>query len=214
MNKTFLKAAFAAALAFIMPATSNAQLGDLLNSVASKVSSSSSTASTVTDVITSIIGTSKVSESSLVGTWTYKEPCIAAESSNILSKAAAAAAASKAQSQLGTVLGKAGIKAGTMKIVFQKDGTAQVSVGSKTVAATYKVDGSNLLLTFTKLKKTVTMNCKLSAGRLQLSMKADKLLTLINAVSSTAAAASSSLSTLSTLLKSVDGLYVGLQFTK
>lgn len=214
MKKTFLKVALATVVAFLLPTVSNAQLSDLLKSAASKVTSSSSTSSTVTDVITSLLGTSKVSESSLVGTWTYKEPCIAAESDNLLGKATAAAAASKAQQQLSTVLTKAGIKAGTMKITFEKGGSAKVVVGSKTVAATYKVDGSNLTLTFTKLKKSVTMNCKLSAGKLQLAMKADKLLTLVNAVSSTAAAASSSLSTLSTLLKSVDGLYVGLQFTK
>ncbi len=82
------------------------------------------------------------------------------------------------------------------------------------MAATYKLDGSDLHLTLTSVKKTIKMNCKLSAGKLQLAMKADKLLTLVNTVSSTAAAASTSLATLNTLLKNVDGLYVGLQFTK
>ena len=89
-----------------------------------------------------------------------------------------------------------------------------MTVGKKTVAATYKIEGSDLSLTFTKVKKTIKMNCKLSGGKLQLAMKTDKLLTFVNTVSSTAAAASSSLGTLNSLLKNVEGLYVGLQFSK
>ena len=132
----------------------------------------------------------------------------------MLSKATAAAAASKAQTKLNDALTKAGIKPGAMKITFEKGGKATVAVGKKTVAATYKIEGSDLSLTFTKVKKTIKMNCKLSGGKLQLAMKTDKLLTFVNTVSSTAAAASSSLGTLNSLLKNVEGLYVGLQFSK
>ena len=218
MKKSILRVALATAVAFIMPTASNAQLGDLLKSAASsavtKATGNSSTASTITNVVTSLLGTSTVSESNILGTWTYESPCIAAESSNVLTKATAAAAVSKAQDLLSSALTKAGIKPGTMKITFEKEGKASIVVGKKTVAATYKIDGSDLLLTLTKVKKTIKMNCKLSAGKLQLAMKSDKLLTLVNTISSTAAAASSTLSTLNTLLKSVDGLYVGLQFTK
>lgn len=218
MKKTILKVAFAAAVAFCMPTASNAQLGDLIKGAAStavnKATGNSQTGTTIANVVTSLIGTSKVSEANIIGTWNYESPCIAAESSNVLSKATAAAAASKAQTQLNNALTKAGIKPGAMKITFEKDGKASVVVGKKTVAATYKVEGTDLILTFTKMKKTVKMNCKLSGGKLQLAMKTDKLLTLVNTISSTAAAASSSLGTLSTLLKNVEGLYVGLQFSK
>ncbi len=218
MKKAILKVAFATSLAFIMPSVSNAQLDNILKSVAgtavSKATGNSSTASTITNVVTTLLGTSKVTEKSIIGTWTYQEPCIAAESSNVLSQAAAAAAVSKAQSELSNALLKAGVKAGAMKITFAEGGKATILLGKKKVAATYKLDGSDLHLTLTSVKKTIKMNCKLSAGKLQLAMKADKLLTLVNTVSSTAAAASTSLATLNTLLKNVDGLYVGLQFTK
>ena len=218
MNKKILKVALAAAVAFCMPTASNAQLGDLIKGAAStavsKATGNSETGSTIANVVTSLIGTSKVSESNIIGTWNYESPCIAAESSNVLSKATAAAAASKAQTKLNDALTKAGIKPGAMKITFEKGGKATVAVGKKTVAATYKIEGSDLSLTFTKLKKTVKMNCKLSGGKLQLAMKTDKLLTFVNTVSSSAAAASSSLGTLNSLLKNVEGLYVGLQFSK
>ena len=217
MQKSILKVALATAVALLVPSASKAQLGDLLKSAASSAVSSSSsngTVSTVSNIITSLLGTSTVSQSSLVGTWTYQEPCIVAESQDVISKVAASAAVSKVQNQLSSTLQKAGVKAGNMKITFESDGSAKVKIGSRTVAATYKVNGSDLTLTFTKVKKTIKMNCKLASGKLQLSMKADKLLTLINTVSATAASASTSLATINSLLKSVDGLYIGLQFTK
>ena len=214
MKKSILKVALATSLAFIMPSVSNAQLGDLLKSAAGTAVGQATGNSTLANVVTALLGTSKVSEQSIIGTWTYQEPCIAAESSNVLTKAAAAAAVSKAQNELSSALLKAGIKAGAMQITFAEGGKATIMLGKKKVSATYKVDGSDLYLTLTTIKKTIKMNCKLSSGKLQLAMKADKLLTLVNTISSTAAAASTSLATLNTLLKNVDGLYVGLQFTK
>ena len=214
MKKSILKVALATSLAFIMPSVSNAQLGDILKSAAGTAVQQATGNSTITNVVTTLLGTSNVTEKSIVGTWTYQEPCIAAESSNVLTKTAAAAAVSKAQSELSKALTKAGIKAGTLKITFEEGGKATILLGKKKVAATYKLDGSDLHLTLTKIKKTIKMNCKLSSGKLQLAMKSDKLLTLVNTISSTAAAASTSLATLNTLLKNVDGLYVGLQFTK
>ena len=214
MKKSILKVALATSLAFIMPSVSNAQLGDLLKSAAGTAVEKTTGSSTLANVVTSLLGTSKVSEKSIVGTWTYQEPCIAAESSNILTQAAAAATVTKAQNELSKALTKAGIKAGTLKVTFADDGKATILLGKKKVSATYKLDGSDLLLTLTTIKKTIRMNCKISSGKLQLAMKADKLLTLVNTISSTAAAASTSLATLNSLLKNVDGLYVGLQFTK
>ena len=158
--------------------------------------------------------TSTVSQSSLVGTWTYSEPCLVAESKNILSNVAVTAAAEKAQKSLKDALTKAGITSGKLTLTFNKDNTVKATVGTKTVSGTYAVSGSDLTITFTTIKKTVKMNCKLSSGNLQLAMNATKLLTFVNAVAAKASAASSSLSAVSSVLKNVDGLYVGLQFSK
>jgi hypothetical protein len=58
------------------------------------------------------------------------------------------------------------------------------------------------------------MNAKLSGGELQVAMKADKLLALLNAVTQKAGTVNSQLSTLGTLTKNVKGMYMGLKFTK
>jgi len=221
MKKSFIKAAFAAIVAINMPAVSNAQsiLDNLKNAASSAVSSAASksgnsTVSSLASVVTNLIGTSTVSQSSLVGTWSYSEPCLVAESKNVLSNVAATAAATKAQKNLKAGLTKAGITAGKMKLVFNQDNTVKITVGTKTVSGTYTVSGSDLTITLKTIKKSFKMNCKLSSGNLQLSMNATKLLSFVNAVAAKAAVASSSISSVSSLLNNVDGLYVGLQFTK
>ena len=96
MKKSILKVALATSLAFIMPSVSNAQLGDILKSAAGTAVQQATGNSTITNVVTTLLGTSNVTEKSIVGTWTYQEPCIAAESSNVLTKTAAAASTSLA----------------------------------------------------------------------------------------------------------------------
>lgn len=221
MNKTFIKAALAAIVAFNMPTASNAQsiLDGLKNAASSAVNSAANKSgnsglSTLAGVVTGILGTSKVSQSSLVGTWTYSEPCLVAESNDILSNVAATAAATKAQKSLNSGLQKAGITAGKMKLNFKQDNTVAITVGSKTVNGTYAVSGSDLTITLKTIKKSFKMNCKLSSGNLQLSMNATKLLNFVNAVAAQAATASTSLAAVSSTLKNVNGLYAGLQFTK
>ena len=58
------------------------------------------------------------------------------------------------------------------------------------------------------------MNAKLTESELQLAMKADKLLTLLNTITEKTSTVNSSLGTLNTLTKNVKGMYMGLKFTK
>ena len=58
------------------------------------------------------------------------------------------------------------------------------------------------------------MNAKLTGGELQLAIKSDKLLTLVNAITSKVGTVNSTLGTLNTLTKNVKGMYMGLKFTK
>ena len=77
---------------------------------------------------------------------------------------------------------------------------------------TWSVEGTNLVLTI--LGKSIKINANLSGGNLQLAMNADKMLTLLNAVTTQASALSSSFGTLTSLLKKYDGVHLGLKFAK
>lgn len=215
--KTTLRTFMLAAALICFSAASNAQniLGGLKDAAVNAVAGAASNAtgsSTVGNIITSLLGTGSVSQSTLVGTWSYTEPCFVAESENILSNLASNALVGKGQSFLKSGLTKAGMTEGKVLVTFDANGGVSFVVNGKKISGSYTIDGSDLNVTI--LKRTFKMNCKLSGGNLQLAFDISKLLSFVNTVSSSAAQASGSLSSLSSLLGNVKGLYAGLQFSK
>lgn len=210
MTKTNFKIALIAIMAFLAPTTMNAQLSDILNAI----KGSSSTASTVTDIVGNLLGSGKVSETSLTGTWVYAEPCIAFESDDILSKLGGSVASTKIEEKFNAALTKAGIQPGNVTLTFNDDKTFSMIVGKKTISGTYEVDGSDLNLTFKRPAKTVKTNVKISLGTLQIAMNADKMLEIVTAIATKASAYSSQMSTISSLLGNYKGMYLGMKFNK
>lgn len=215
--KTTLRTFMLAAALTLFSASGNAQgiLGNLkdaaINAAAGAVNNATGN-STVGNIITSLLGTGNVSPSSIAGTWSYTEPCFVAESEDILSNVASNALVGKAQTYLKSGLTKAGMTQGKVIATFDADGNVTFVVNGKKIAGTYTIDGADLNVTI--LKRTFKINCKLSAGNLQLALDISKLLSFVNTVSSSAAQASGSLSSLTSLLSNVKGLYAGLQFSK
>lgn len=210
MKKTIIKIALMAMAAFVAPTTMNAQLSDILNAI----KGSSSTASTVTDIVGNLLGSGKVSEASLKGTWEYTEPCIAFESDDVLSKIGGSVASSKIEDKFNSALTKAGIKPGNVTITFNTDKTFSMTVGKKTLSGTFDVNGSELNLTFKTTRKTVKTNVKISLGTLQIAMNADKMLDIVSAIATKASAYSSQMATISSLLGNYKGMYLGMKFQK
>lgn len=99
-------------------------------------------------------------------------------------------------------------------MTLKEDKTGTIEFNGKNIIVNWAVDGSDLKLTFPIVDKGVTMNAKLSESELQLAMKADKLLTLLNTITEKTSTVNSSLGTLNTLTKNVKGMYMGLKFTK
>ncbi|MBR4645284.1 MAG: DUF4923 family protein [Bacteroidaceae bacterium] len=217
MKSNMLKVAFMA-LGIIACSNANAQLNDVLKNVAGTAVSKATGNSTVGDVaanlLGNLLGTTTVSEKSLIGTWTYSQPCVAFESENVLATIGSSVVSSKAETTLKNGLTKIGFSSGKVVMTLNEDKTGTITYNGKAVKVNWGVDGTNLKLTFPLINKSVTMNTKIEGGELQVAMKADKLLTLANAITSKASTVSSSLGTLNTLTKNVKGMYMGLQFTK
>ena len=217
MKSNMLKVAFMA-LGIIACSNANAQLNDVLKNVAGTAVSKATGNSTVGDVaanlLGNLLGTTTVSEKSLIGTWTYSQPCVAFESENVLATIGSSVVSSKAETTLKNGLTKIGFSSGKVVMTLNEDKTGSITYNGKAVKVNWGVDGTNLKLTFPLINKSVTMNTKIEGGELQVAMKADKLLTLANAITSKASTVSSSLGTLNTLTKNVKGMYMGLQFTK
>lgn len=214
MKKFIIKLALVA-LTMVAPASANAQsFLDGLKSVVTSVTGSEETTNALANIAGNILGTSKVKESSLIGTWKYSQPNIVFESDDVLGQLGGSVASSKVQSKLKTGLEKAGLQKGKMTITFNKDKTFAIKVGSKTQQGTYAVKDNNLTLTFKYSGRSITMNVKQSLGQLQIAMKADKMLQLVTAVATKASAYSNQMSLVSALLGKYKGMYLGMEFTK
>lgn len=217
MKKNMLKVALLA-LGMMVCGNANAQLSNVLKSVAgtaiSKATGNSTAGDVASDLIGNLLGTSKVSEKSLVGTWSYNQPCVAFESEDVLTTLGSSMVSKKVESTMQKGLTKVGFTSGKVVMTLKEDKTGTIEFNGKNIIVNWAVDGSSLKLTFPIVDKGVTMNAKLSGSELQLAMKADKLLTLLNAITEKTGTVNSSLGTLNTLTKNVKGMYMGLKFTK
>lgn len=215
--KTVVKIAvvcFVAILAYT-PTARAQSVGSILSSIKNGVSSSSkSDAGSVKSTLTGIIGTKKVSASSLIGTWSYKEPAIAFESANMASKVGGSVISNKIESELQDYLSKAGITPGQLKITFNADSTFTSTLKGRTVKGKYSLNGATI--TFRRAgnsAQAITANVKVGST-LQITFKTDKLLAAIQQLSAAAGTANSTLKTIATLSKSYSGMQVGMMFSK
>jgi len=213
MKKTILRLAVAF-MAAMMPVAMNAQLTNIIKKAKDVVSSTSPAAGTVVDAVGNLLGTKKVTAKSLEGTWVYSQPCVAFESEDALSNLGGGLAQSKIEEKLKQGLEKAGIKAGQMSITFNADKTFITKVGTKTVKGTYEVNGADLTLTFKQPAKSVKTNVKISLTTLQMAMKADKMLAIVNAIATKASAYSAQMGTVSSILSRYKSMYIGMKLEK
>ena len=163
---------------------------------------------------------SKVNESvSIVGTWKYTAPDCKFESDDLLSKAGGELAAKKVEEQMSNYLSKLGFNENTV-YVFNADSTYTSTVAGRTVNGTYSYNKDTKEVTL-KTKIGLKMIAQISTsvlngGKMSLLFKADKLMSLAQAVTGAVAGKSSNatVSTLNTVLSQYDGLLLGFEMQK
>lgn len=185
----------------------NAQLSEILGKVTS-ATSGNSTLSAITGIISSkLIPTSQ----QIIGTWTYQEPAVMFTSDNALKNAASSVASKSIETKLQTYLTKVGITKGNMAIKFDADKTFKVLRKGKTIrTGTYTMNDSEVTLTFKGKKTPCKVTPQLDNGTLVIVMDATKLKTFMQNIGSNV----SQLSTIVSLMKSMDGMKVGVRLSK
>ena len=181
----------------------------------SSASTAASTASALGGLLSNILGSStKLSESSIVGTWNYTGADCVFESENLLAKAGGAVAANKIESEINSSLSKVGIKQGSCSFTFNSDKTYTANLGGRTISGTYSLDATNKKIKMTYLAGLASMTPRVSmqGGKLCLLMESSKLLTLMKGVS--ALSKSSTAGAISSILGNYSGMYVGMQLSK
>lgn len=213
--KKMIRMALMAAMMMVAPVAANAQLSNILKGAASVLGNSAAT-SAATDMagnlLGNLLGTDKLTESNLVGTWTYEEPCAVLESKDVVGQLGSSLITNKLVKSQKKALEKVGFKAGKVVLVLNQDKSGTITVGKRQMNLTWGISRSNLTLTF--LTQTMQINANMKGGNLQLAMNADKLLTLAGSATAMAGKLNSSLGTVSTILSKYDGLYVGLKFVR
>lgn len=219
MKKSRILMAFIAVVLFMAPQESSAQsllqkLGGAVSSLTSSGGSSSSTSGNLVQTVANLLGTIALQSDSLQGTWVYSQPCVAFESENVLTSLGGVAASAKVESTLKSLLQKAGFTEGKVILTFNADSTGVITCGSRNVDVQWSLSGTDLTLTFPTTQKSVKMNAKVTGGTLQVAMNAEKLLTVVTTVTEKTSSLSTTMSTLNSLLKNVNGLYLGLKYTR
>ena len=212
MKKTLTKTLLVTALTLCANGA-NAQFSDLLKNAASKVQSATSNSNNSTlSAISSIISSKLIPNSSqIVGTWAYKEPAVMFTSSNALKSAASSVVSKNIETKLQGYLSKVGISEGKMTITFADDKSFYVSRSGKKVATgTYSLTDSDVTLTFKGRRTPCKVTPQLDNGTLVIVMDVTKLKTFFEGIGSNV----SQLATVTSLLKTMDGMKVGIRMTK
>lgn len=165
------------------------------------------------DVASMLLGNDSLSVERLQGTWEYSKPCVAFESENVLTNIGGVAASSKLESTLEGLLSKVGFTAGKLQLTLNADSTGCITSRGKDYNFDWKIEKTDIVLNFPMTQKEVRMNVKRTATSLQLSLNADKLLTLITTISEKAATVNTTAQSINAMIKDVKGMYIGLKFT-
>jgi hypothetical protein len=172
-------------------------------------------------ILNSLLGTilgSTMTEQTIVGTWTYRQPEVRFESENLLAKAGGEVAAANIEQKLGTYLSKIGISAGTTTYTFNQDKTFSISTGSRTISTgTYTFDTQTKTLKMQGSLGLLNQTCivGMDGTNLCLLYDADKLLTATTSIASVLGKASSTLGSVASILgNNYTGMKLGFQMSK
>ena len=205
--------------AFLMisePVQAQISLENVLKNVTSQTGTSngsSAKSNGITSALTSIFDSKKIAKAEdLVGNWNYTEPAIVFTSSNFLKSASGKVASAAIEKKLQAQLNKYGIKKGSMKMTFDKDGKFTQTVAGKTVKGTYTVSGKNLKLSCGGVAEQFLGTTQVDGNDLLIVMDATKLMGYMKTLG--ALSGNSTLKTASSLLGSMDGMLCGLRLQK
>src|SRR5574344_2549466 len=205
MKKFFLKSAFVGD--FFMTSISDSaqiELGNLGKVVSSAIGGEAGSI---------ISGKNNVSKENIVGTWTYKQPSISFESSDLLKQAGGQLTSAAIEKKLAEQFTKVGITAGKFLITFGSDNTfSTIKNGVVTTSGTYVLNGSKITFSYLEGSAKVTGYAQMKNGLLSISFDSSKVLDVMSKMSKYSA--NTTLSTISALAGSFNGMKTGVALSK
>ena len=191
---------------------SGSLLGGIISAVAGAATGSgngSSVLSGLSTIFNSALGATK---DRIVGTWTYTEPAVVFSSNNVLQNIGGKVASSAIEKQLQQQFEKAGIRKGSMKMTFDKNGNFTQTLGGKTMSGTYTVEDTKIVLSYAGGIKQLVCTTQLDGNDLLIVMDASKLLKYANTIGTLTG--NTTLKSLGNLLGSYNGMELGMKLNK
>ncbi len=182
------------------------------SSVVGTLLSNATSGSNLANILTSVIGLDKVTKSSLVGTWKYKEPGCAFTSQSTLAAAGGEVVAATVKQKLESSYSKVGISSSNTSFTFKEDGTFEAKILGKSWTGTYTFDESTQAITLKGLLFSLSGYTKKNSDGIAVLFESKKVLTLVKTL--TALSGNSTLSTIGDLSSNYDGVRIGFDLTK
>ena len=191
----------------------NAVLTDVLTGGQAANGTTTNTGAAVGNILQSVLGgTSKMTQSGLIGTWTYSKPGCAFTSEQLLAQAGGEIVASEIKTKLQPSFQKVGISSNNTQVTFNQDGTFTAKVAGKNWSGKYTFDESQSKITMSGILINVNCYAKRNVDGIGLLFESSKLLSLLQTMS--ALSGNQTLQTIGELSKSYDGLRMGFDMKK
>lgn len=165
------------------------------------------------DLTSVLTGKNNVTKETLVGTWSYTQPSVIFESSNLLKQAGGKVASAAIEQKLAAQFAKVGITAGKFMVTFTEDGNfTTYKDGQASASGTYTISGQKIVFSYLQGTANVTGYAQLDGENLSITFDSSKLLTVMGKLGQLSS--NSTLGTVSSLAKSFDGMKTGMLFAK
>lgn len=184
-------------------------LGSVLGGVLGGVLGSQNT---VDGLLGLVIGSVKINESELYGTWYYTEPGCAFTSENLLAKAGGSVAAENCKEKLLPVYNNLGISSSNTQFIFTQDHQFQGKVKGIPMSGSYEYDPSSGTIKLKTLLFSTKAYITRTTNGLGLTFESKNLLKVLQAVA--AVSGNSTLQTVGELSKQYDGVRLGFNMAK
>ena len=187
----------------------NGTLGDVLGNVLGGVLGGLGSQNTIDGLLGLVIGSVKVQESELYGSWYYAEPACAFTSENLLAKAGGAVAAEHCKEKLLPVYNSLGISAQNTQFQFTQDHRFAGNVKGIPLSGTYTYDPSSGTINLKTMLFSTNAYITRTQSGLGLTFESKNLLKVLQAVA--AISGNSTLQTVGELSKQYEGVRLGFE---
>ena len=164
-------------------------------------------------VVQTVVGDKATTELSLIGTWDYVGPDCQLKGDDILKEIGGAAAGEEVEKKMEAIYAKAGLN--TIQYTFNEDKTCSYTIKGKKIQGTYEFDPEAKTVTIKgRLGVKITAHVVTLGSNMSFVFDADKIFSVVKAITGAASSFNSSASAINTLAKQFNGMMIGFELKK